>query len=61
MFDSKECMDIYYRLEYAYGSKLSDTGLPSEAFHASFFFVDIVGLSDPTLCEKSGSKNSDLK
>jgi len=36
IFDSKECMEIYYRLENAYGSKISDTGLPSEAFHASF-------------------------
>ncbi|HJY15625.1 MAG TPA: ATPase domain-containing protein [Nitrososphaeraceae archaeon] len=36
MFDSKECMEIYYRLENVYGSKISDTGLPSEAFHASF-------------------------
>ena len=52
MFDSKECMEIYYRLENAYGSKISDTGLPSEAFHASFFFIDIVGLSDPTLSVK---------
>ena len=51
-FDSKECMEIYYRLENAYGSKISDTGLPSEAFHASFFFIDIVGLSDPTLSVK---------
>ncbi len=52
-FDSKECMEIYYRLEHAYGSKISDTGLPSEAFHANFFFVDIVGLSDPTLSVKN--------
>ncbi len=53
VFDSKECMEIYYRLENAYGSKISDTGLPSEAFHASFFFIDIVGLSDPTLSVKN--------
>lgn len=53
IFDSKECMEIYYRLENAYGSKISDTGLPSEAFHASFFFIDIVGLSDPTLSVKN--------
>src|SRR5918992_4957925 len=52
IFDSRECMEIYYRLENAYGSKISDTGLPSEAFHASFFYVDIVGLSDPTLSVK---------
>ncbi|MDQ3726788.1 MAG: hypothetical protein M3307_00955 [Thermoproteota archaeon] len=53
IFDSKECMEIYYRLENAYGSKISDTGLPSQAFHASFFFIDIVGLSDPTLSVKN--------
>ena len=52
IFDSKECMEIYHRLENAYGSKISDTGLPSVAFHASFFFIDIVGLSDPTLSVK---------
>jgi KaiC/GvpD/RAD55 family RecA-like ATPase len=52
IFDSKECMEIYYRLENAYGSKISDTGLPSKAFHASFFYVDIVGLSDPKLSVK---------
>jgi hypothetical protein len=52
VFDSKECMEIYHRLENAYGSKISETGLPSEAFHASFFFIDIVGLSDPTLSVK---------
>ena len=53
LFDSKECMEIYTRLENAYGSKISDTGLPSEAFHANFFFIDIVGLSDPTLSVKN--------
>ena len=52
IFDSKECVEIYHRLENAYGSKISDTGLPSVAFHASFFFIDIVGLSDPTLSVK---------
>ncbi|MGH9989581.1 MAG: RAD55 family ATPase, partial [Nitrososphaera sp.] len=48
VFDSKECMEIYQRLENAYGPKISDTGLPSEAFDASFFFIDMVGLSGPT-------------
>lgn len=48
VFDSKECIEIFQRLENAYGSKISDTGLPSEAFDASFFFIDMVGLSDPT-------------
>jgi KaiC/GvpD/RAD55 family RecA-like ATPase len=53
VFDSKECMEIYQRLENAYGSKISDTGLPSEAFDASFFYIDMVGLSDPTLSVKT--------
>ena len=53
VFDSKECMEIFQRLENAYGSKISDTGLPSEAFDASFFFIDVVGLSDPTLSVKN--------
>jgi KaiC/GvpD/RAD55 family RecA-like ATPase len=53
IFDSKECMEIYYRLENAYGSKISDTGLPSQAFHASFFYIDMVGLSDPMLSVKN--------
>jgi len=53
VFDSKECIEIYQRLENAYGSKISDTGLPSEAFDASFFFIDMVGLSDPTLSVKN--------
>jgi KaiC/GvpD/RAD55 family RecA-like ATPase len=52
VFDSKECMEIYHRLENAYGSKISDTGLPSVAFDASFFYVDIVGLSDPAMSVK---------
>ena len=63
IWQQKECLEIYYRLENAYGSKISDTGLPSEAFHASFFFIDIVGWpfgSNP-ICEKSGSENSDPK
>jgi hypothetical protein len=42
-------MEIYQRLENAYCPKISYTGLPSEAFDARFFFIDVVGLSDPTL------------
>ena len=32
-----------------YGANISEIGLPSEAVNVSFFFVDIVGLSDPNL------------
>jgi KaiC/GvpD/RAD55 family RecA-like ATPase len=53
VFDSKECMEIYQRLENAYGAKISETGLPSEAFDASFFYIDMVGLSDPTMSVKT--------
>ena len=46
-------MEINQRLENAYGSKISDPGLSSEPFDASFFFIDMVGLSDPTLSVKN--------
>jgi hypothetical protein len=53
VFDSKECMEIYQRLENGYGLKISDIGLPSENFDACFYFIDVVGLSDPTLSVKN--------
>jgi hypothetical protein len=46
-------METYQRFENAYGSKISDTRLPSEAFDASFFFIDTFDLSDPTLSVKN--------
>lgn len=49
VFDSKSCLDTYQRLSEAFGQRFSDTGLPSEILDMSFFFVDIVGLSDPSL------------
>lgn len=49
VFDSSTCIETYRKLVGAYGSSLSETGLPMEAFSVSFFFIDIVGLSDPTL------------
>jgi KaiC/GvpD/RAD55 family RecA-like ATPase len=60
VFDTKECMEIYQRLENAYGSKISDTGLPSQAFDASFFYIDMVGLSDPTLSVKTQVQKIEL-
>ncbi len=42
-------LEIYKKLAGAYGqSRISDVG-PSGVIDAHFFFVDIVGLSDPTL------------
>jgi KaiC/GvpD/RAD55 family RecA-like ATPase len=52
VFDTKMCMETYRKLAGAYGSSISETGLPSEAFNVSVFFIDIVGLSDPSLSVK---------
>src|SRR5690606_31394492 len=52
IFDRQICIDIYMKLRSAYGSKISETGLPAEVLDAHFFFVDIVGLSDPSLSVK---------
>jgi KaiC/GvpD/RAD55 family RecA-like ATPase len=52
VFDTKMCIETYRKLAGAYGSSISETGLPSEAFNVSFFFIDIVGLSDPSLSVK---------
>ncbi|AFU60479.1 hypothetical protein Ngar_c35660 [Candidatus Nitrososphaera gargensis Ga9.2] len=49
VFDTKACMETYRKLADAYGSSISETGLPLEVFNVSFFFIDIVGLSDPSL------------
>jgi KaiC/GvpD/RAD55 family RecA-like ATPase/class 3 adenylate cyclase len=48
-FDSKTCMEMYKKLAGIYGPTISDAGLPSEVLNVSFFFTDIVGLSDPSL------------
>ncbi|MCI0565063.1 MAG: hypothetical protein MN733_41890 [Nitrososphaera sp.] len=48
VFDTRQCLETYGKLAGVYGSKISDTGLPSESFNVNFFFIDIVGLSDPS-------------
>lgn len=52
VFDSRKCVETYRKLAGALGSSIAETGLPSEAFNVSFFFIDIVGLSDPLLSVK---------
>jgi hypothetical protein len=52
VFDTAQCLETYSKLVGVYGAKISDTGLPSESFSANFFFIDIVGLSDPSLSVK---------
>jgi class 3 adenylate cyclase len=53
VFDTKKCADTYRKFSDAYGSSMPETGLPSKVVDIGFFFVDIVGLSDPRLSVKS--------
>jgi class 3 adenylate cyclase len=45
-------METYRRLTMLYGSDISETGLPSQVVNMNFFFIDIVGLSNPSLSVK---------
>ena len=51
-FDSQNCLETYRKLAGVYGSNISEIGLPSEVLNVNFFFIDIVGLSDPLLSVK---------
>jgi KaiC/GvpD/RAD55 family RecA-like ATPase/class 3 adenylate cyclase len=51
-FDSMVCMETYRKLAVLYGSNISETGLPSQVVDVNFFFIDIVGLSNPSLSVK---------
>jgi KaiC/GvpD/RAD55 family RecA-like ATPase/class 3 adenylate cyclase len=51
-FDSIMCMETYRKLTVLYGSDISETGLPSQVVNVNFFFIDIVGLSNPSLSVK---------
>jgi KaiC/GvpD/RAD55 family RecA-like ATPase/class 3 adenylate cyclase len=51
-FDSMTCMETYRKLAVLYGSNISETGLPSQVVNVNFFFIDIVGLSNPSLSVK---------
>jgi KaiC/GvpD/RAD55 family RecA-like ATPase/class 3 adenylate cyclase len=51
-FDTKICMETYRKLACVYGSSIAETGLTTEVFNVNFFFIDIVGLSDPSLSVK---------
>jgi hypothetical protein len=47
-FDTKACVETYRRLVGMYGTGIADVGgLPSQVVNMNFFFVDIVGLSNP--------------
>jgi class 3 adenylate cyclase len=47
-FDRKVCLDTYRKLLNVYGRNVSELGLP-EVVNLNFFYVDIVGLSNPSL------------
>ena len=51
-FDSIMCVETYRKLAVLYGSDISETGLPSQVVNVNFFFIDIVGLSNPSLSVK---------
>lgn len=51
-FDSEKCRETYRRLAGIYGHNISDVGLP-DVINAHFFFIDVVGLSDPSLSVKN--------
>lgn len=51
-FDSEKCRETYRRLVGIYGHNISDVGLP-DVINAHFFFIDVVGLSDPSLSVKN--------
>lgn len=51
VFDSEKCLETYRKLVEIYGRNISDLGLP-DIVNANFFFIDIVGLSDPSLSIK---------
>jgi class 3 adenylate cyclase len=46
-------LEVYKRLVGIYGLNLSELGFSSEVMDANFFFVDIVGLSDPSFSVSS--------
>ncbi|HEX9845472.1 MAG TPA: adenylate/guanylate cyclase domain-containing protein [Candidatus Nitrosotenuis sp.] len=58
-FDSEKCRETYRRLAGIYGHNISDTGLP-DVINANFFFVDVVGLSDPSLSVKNQMTKIDV-
>lgn len=51
VFDTETCRETYRKLASIYGHNISDMGLP-DVINANFFFIDIVGLSDPSLSIK---------
>ena len=51
VFDTEKCRQTYKKLAGVYGHSISDMGLP-DVINASFFFVDVIGLSDPTMSVK---------
>jgi KaiC/GvpD/RAD55 family RecA-like ATPase/class 3 adenylate cyclase len=53
IFDTPECHDTYRKLAGVYGSSvLVSDGLNYEVVNVNLFFIDIVGLSDPSLSVK---------
>lgn len=60
VFDTKTCLETYRKLSSALGMSISEAGLPSEAFDVSFFYIDIVGSSDPSMSVKKQVQKIEL-
>jgi hypothetical protein len=59
IFDTEKCRQTYKKLAGVYGYNVSDVGLP-DVLNANFFFIDVVGLSDPSLSVKKQIIKIDL-
>ena len=57
-FDSEQCKETYLKLSGIYGHDITDLGLPN-VINANFFFIDVVGLSDPSLSVKNQMEKID--
>lgn len=51
VFDTEKCRQTYRKLSGVYGHNISDMGLP-DIINAHFFFIDVIGLSDPSMSVK---------
>ena len=59
VFDTEKCRQTYKKLAGVYGHNISDMGLP-DVINAHFFFIDVIGLSDPSMSVKKQMTKIDV-
>lgn len=59
VFDTEKCRQTYRKLAGVYGHNISDMGLP-DVINAHFFFIDVIGLSDPSMSVKEQMTKIDV-